>query len=107
MYPLFSQYNFFRKKMDENLTICLWKIKIEGYRPIELIHRGFRFTSINDLYRTRLKKTIFPAPFKLLNGHNPTNIYWFKVNNRNIRKVCEMTLFWSLLLTLNIFHSFF
>ena len=54
---------------------------------------------------------------KLENTGFLANIYSFKVNNRNTRKICEiclkltiMTSFWCLfvfLLTLDIFHTFF
>ena len=54
---------------------------------------------------------VYPEPLKSY----PTNIYLFKVNNRNTKKSCEIcskliiktVVLVSFLLTFNIFHTFF
>ena len=56
---------------------------------------------------------LFHSNFFLSNSFNPANIHLLKVNNRNIRKKCEICLdvidvvLVFLLLTLDMVHMFF
>ena len=83
-------------------------VKYFSWKIMQIMRQGNWF-QISFCFLKKLYKQVL-RPY-------PANIYLFKASNRNTRKRCEicskLTLktperrYWLLLLTLNIFHTFF
>ena len=83
-------------------------VKYFSWKIMQIMRQGNWF-QISFCFLKKLYKQVL-RPY-------PANIYFFKASNRNTRKRCEICLkltlksperrYWLLLLTLNIFHTFF